>query len=128
MKISVSLLCHRQTYQLFFKIIIYIDCFLQRMELLLFNFITNDFLELLYCLFYHTQEKKILTSDGKVRFVYFLSILSMHHWIGPRNKAVTGWPLQLFKSFFIYFIVCSSRCCNSSWGISRLFFSFLSPC
>ena len=86
-----------------------IDCFLRKMNLLLFNFITTDFQELLYDLLYHTQEKNVFyrererEREREHRFFFFWIFLSMCQWFGT-NKFLLQWanppnfsvPLRVF--------------------------------
>ena len=104
-----------------------IDCFLRKMNLLLFNFITIDFQELLYDLLYHTQEKNVFYRERererereRAQIFFFLNIFVYVSMIWDQQISFAmSKPSQLFStsksslicsiSFFVAVILFFSR-------------------
>ena len=104
-----------------------IDCFLRKMNLLLFNFITIDFQELLYDLLYHTQEKNVFYRERererereRAQIFFFLNIFVYVSMIWDQQISFAmSKPSQLFStskgflicsiSFFVAVILFLSR-------------------
>ena len=81
-----------------------IDCFLRKMNLLLFNFITIDFQELLYDLLYHTQEKNVFYRERErereresTDFFFFEYFCLCVNDLGPTNFFCNEQTLPTFQ-------------------------------
>ena len=100
-----------------------IDCFLRKMNLLLFNFITIDFQELLYDLLYHTQEKNVFYRERDSTDFFFFFFLNIFVYVSmiwdQQISFAMSKPSQLFStsksslicsiSFFVAVILFLSR-------------------